>query len=95
LELERGGCLKLLGSGRGADPNPLSLTTSLAQDTWIRCPDPRLMGPHQYPIFLGLTSSPNSNGFGLQPDPRLLGLAFKRHPKLLGIVFQSNSLKRG
>jgi len=46
--------------------------------------EPRLIGPPQHPILLGLVSLPKYNGFGLQPNPRLLGLSFKKCPKLLG-----------
>jgi len=61
--------------------------------------EPRLIGPPQHPILLGLVSLPKYNGFGLQPNPRLLGLSFKRCPKqalgLLGPSFTRYSLQLG
>jgi len=51
------------------------------------------MGLRQDPMLLDLASSPNSNGFRMQPDPRLLDLLFKRGSKLSGLVLQLDPLK--
>jgi hypothetical protein len=52
---------------------PWVMQPYLAQDNWVRRPDPRLMDSRQDPVLLSRASSPNSNGFGLQPDPLKLG----------------------
>jgi hypothetical protein len=53
------------------------------------------MGPRQEPMLLGLASSPNFNGFGMQLDPRLLGPPFKSGLKLLSLVFSQTHLNLG
>ena len=77
-----GGRSKSLGSCNSSSPK------QLGQES-----DPRLMGPHQNPMLLGLASSINSNGFGMQPHPRLLDPPFKRRQKLLGLMLQLDPLK--